>query len=182
MEKFENKLSIFKKENNCLPEQIFQNKNLKFLFTIGGHLVEDEKQYFELMKYFEGIGETKIFLTENIELITSKRRKAYNIQIETDTKLDVFNDKIQNIDNDEFFFNKSSFFVYGVNPNWGIYISENPTILIIWCIEEYILDFKRIYKIKGNGYQKIKNFVKKEYNGRMDNVKIFENNYLGKNA
>lgn len=145
------------------PSQMFVNENFKFLISIGGALVDNEQQYNNLMIALRSIGENCLHIVEY------KRKddreppvvgelpigSNYDILLQLEHAFEPMGDWLM-----------ENIFVYGDNPNWGIYICEYPTILIIGCIEEYVPLFKDVYEIEGNGFAQRDNFIRLEYGNR----------------
>ena len=145
----------------CPPDQVFKNNNFEFLITIGGHIVEDSKEYSNLMILLKDIGEKEFILMENNGAIIPHHEKPFEAIFSTDSTLDEFDNKIKEFDEDFLIFS-GNFFIFGQMETWGIYVCEYPTIIIVGCIMELSNRFRDIYNIKGNGYEELKSFLDKE--------------------
>ena len=167
-----NTSEIFNINNDVafLPNQVFAKKDFTFLLTYGGNLADDEIEYQRLMSVLKRIGETEFFVVENTD-----DENIFNCTISTNSDFELFNKYGMSFD-ENFGWTLSSFFVFGLNNNWGIYMSECPTINIIGCNKELVDVFQNAYDINENGYAKVKEFVQKEFLNN-DLVKVFEKNY-----
>ena len=69
------------------------------------------------------------------------------------------------------------FYAFGQNPNWGIYLCENPTLNIVGCTAELQNRFAQVFSIKGNGYSEVKEFISQEWQTHVHFQRLFETNY-----
>lgn len=144
------------------PSQMFVNKNFKFLISIGGALVDNEQQYNILMTALRGIGENCLHIVEykrkddkELPVVGELPIDSnYDVLLQLERTFDPMGDWLM-----------ANIFIYGNNPNWGIYVCEYPTILIIGCIEKYVPLFRQVYEIEGNGFAQQDDFISLEYGG-----------------
>ena len=146
----------------CPPDQVFKNHDFEFLITAGGHLVEDEIEYSNFMKLLEKIGETEFTVKENIGATLTERETAFEAKLSVSSSLEDFDAKIREFD-EHFGMVIWHWFVYGQSKKWGIYIAEFPTINIIGCTSELADDFRKIFKIEGNGYEQQSELLLNEF-------------------
>lgn len=160
----------------CPPDQVFRNENFEFLFAPGGHLVEDDKQYDELMRLLNEIGETRFTVKENFGATITERKVPFEISVPVNSNFKEFKNQIRNIDENMMI---SHWFVHGQCNSWGIYISEFPLINIIGCISDIAEKFRRAFQIEGNGYELSKEFILSDLELLKDHdaKRIFFENY-----
>lgn len=170
------KISWDKKVALYPPEQVFIKDDFKFLLTIGGNLVDNEIGYKKLMTVLKSIGEINFFIVENVGATDTTRATPFIGKLSTDSNFESFQ-KIGKAFDPIFGWTTSHFFVYGDNDNWGIYMCEYPTINIIGCNKKFVTYFKRIYGIKGNGFEKLKNLISKEFHNKPDLINQLIENY-----
>lgn len=144
------------------PSQMFVNENFKFLIALGGWLVDNDQQYDKLMEALRNIGETRMHLLEQKQ--TEDKETPFDWEVPTDSNHQLLRQMADDLE-PKGRWGMVNIFVYGDNPNWGIYICEYPTILIIGCIEEYVPLFKSVYEVKGNGFAQEDDFISREYEG-----------------
>jgi hypothetical protein len=161
----------------CPPDQVFRIRNFEFLLTAGGHLVEDDLQYDELMKLLIDIGESSFTVKENIGATRTDKSKAFEAKFSVNSNLKKFDNKISEFDGD---FGMMTFhwFVHGQSKDWGIYIAEYPTIKIIGCTSELVEKFRRVFRIEEYGYEQEKELLHRELQllkDPNDRNKFFEN-------
>lgn len=145
------------------PSQMFANKNFKFLIASGGWLVDNEQQYDKLMSALKNLGETSIHILEH------KPKEDKELPFVWELPTDSGHNRLLQMANSlepKGRWYMVNVFIYGDNPNWGIYVCEYPTILIIGCIEEYVPLFREVYNIKGNGFAQEDDFISREYGSR----------------
>jgi len=161
----------------CPPDQVFQRTDFEFIFTPGGHLAKSEGEYLSLMTTLMDIGEKCFYLKENLER-AAPDRKPFELTISTDSSLEYFNGQIYSFD-ESFGMEPFDWYVHGENQDWGIYVSEWPTILIIGCDKSLADSFRAVYNIKGNGYLDNREFLSSELNLSKDPdaIRTFQNNY-----
>lgn len=161
----------------CPPDQVFRNQDFEFLLTAGGHLVEDDEQYNDLMRLLIEIGETTFTIKENIGATLTDRKKTFEALFSVNSDLKEFDSKIGEFD-EHFGMTILHWFVHGKSKNWGIYIAEYPTINIIGCTSELTGKFRKVFGIKGNGYEQEKELLHIELkllDDPDDRKKFFEN-------
>ena len=172
---------IFKKTTDrhnvvCPPEQVFVKSEFDFLLTIGGDLVKDEYEYEKFIERLKLNGETEFFILENIGATTTERNTPFQTTINLDDNYSKFQEKVGAFE-PPFGWTIHHFFIYGQKDNWGIYICEYPTINIIGCTEELSDEFRQVFSIKNNGYDKLKEFLKKEYETKPELLNELIKNY-----
>ena len=141
------------------PDQVFANPAFNFMLTIGGYFVDNEKEYNKFMNLLKDLGESEFYIVKNlVENIPNP-----SIIMSVDSSFQDFDKKARVIDMPEGFI-INHFFVFGKNPSWGIYVCEYPSINIIGCIPVLEEKFRRVFKIKGNGYTKLESFIWRELN------------------
>jgi hypothetical protein len=145
------------------PSQIFVNKDFKFLIALGGWLVDNDQQYNELMAALRKLGETSMYIVE--QKVKEDNEPPFIWEVSTNgSHADLL--PLEHFPEPPGRWYMTHVFVYGDNPNWGIYVCEYPTILIIGCIEEYLPIFRKVYDIKGNGFAQQDDFISQEYGSR----------------
>jgi hypothetical protein len=155
-------ISNNKERVTCPPEQVFLKSDFSYMITIGGHLVDDEVMYQNLMRCLEIIGEKDFFILENWGTSVTDREAPFFAKIPTASDLAYFDSVVNKFD-DVFGLMPYHFFVYGRNDKWGIYLCECPTINIIGCTPEYADDFREVFGIVGNGFKQEEEFIAREY-------------------
>jgi hypothetical protein len=158
------------------PSQVFLNANFDFLVTIGGYLADDEMEYEKLRKTLVEVGESEFYIVANLNITTTEIIESSKLVIPLHSNFRIFEEKMENFD-PAIGSRSNDFFVFGKNPDWGIYICECPTINIIGCDKSLSEKFKEVYSIKGNGYNELKEFVAKEYEKTPNHLLELENNY-----
>ena len=167
----------------CPPDQVFKNRDFEFLLTAGGHLVEDDTQYDDFMELLMEIGEKTFIVKENIGATLTDRKTPFEATFSVKSKLKDFDAKIKDFD-EHFGMTILHWFVCGQSKEWGIYIAEFPTVNIIGCTSELVDDFRKVFKIEGNGYEQEGELLLSELKLLKDpeeRKKFFEN-YKIKNA
>ena len=166
----------------CPPDQVFKNKEFDFLITRGGHLVENNLQYQMFMKLLKENGEQEFTIRENLGATITERTKPFET-FSVDSTLDVFDNKIKEFDK-YFGLTPWHWFVHGQKENWGIYISEYPTVIIIGCDQNLTRKFRMVFNVIDNGYKQEKEFLDKEFSVSKDSdfKRQFLDNYKIKNA
>ena len=165
-----------KEEVICPPEQVFKLETFEFLFTIGGHLVDNEIEYRKLMTTLKDIEETQFMVTENIGATLTERTIPFEAVFSVNSSLEDFDKKISEFD-ENFMMVPWHFFVNGESNKWGIYVSAYPTILVIGCIPEIANDFREVYEIKGYGLDDLETFIAKEFKSKPELYNAFKRNY-----
>lgn len=167
----------------CPPDQVFKNRDFEFLLTAGGHLVVDDSEYSDFMKFLKEIGETEFTVKENIGATLTERNSAFEATFSVNSDLKDFDAKIREFD-EHFGMMILHWFVYGQNKKWGIYIAEFPTVNIIGCTSELADNFRKVFKIEGNGYEQESELLLNELKLMKDpkDRKRFFENYKIKNA
>lgn len=160
----------------CPPKQVFSNPNFKFILTIGGDLVGDQAEYHRFRSMLQKIGEAEFHILENIGATKTDRIFPYKATV---SSKDSYNDFYEIVGTFEppFGWKINHFFVFGNNPNWGIYVSEFPTVNIIGCTEALLDDFRIVFQVQGSGYKELENFLDQEFQGQPDLKKEFLNIY-----
>ena len=167
----------------CPPEQVFKNQDFEFLITAGGHLVEDDSEYSDFMKLLNEIGETDFTVRENLGATLTDRNSPFEAAFSVKSELKDFDAKIEEFD-EHFGMTILHWFVCGQSKKWGIYLAEFPTVNIIGCTSELADDFRKVFKIRGNGYEQESELLLSELKllkDPKDRNKFFEN-YKIKNA
>jgi hypothetical protein len=131
------------------------------------------------MTILKEIGETHFYLKENLGPTITDRVRPYELKISTESNLEDLNVQIKNSIDDHFGFSPWHWYVHGQNPDWGIYIAEWPTILIIGCNKNLTSKFRTVYNIVDNGYKDIKEFLLTELklSKDFDAIETFNKNY-----
>ncbi|MBI1782436.1 MAG: hypothetical protein HYR66_13910 [Sphingobacteriales bacterium] len=65
----------------CPPEQVFVRPDFDFLLTIGGDLIDDEKEYDKFKTTLSNIGETEFYIQENLGATITDRNESYQVII-----------------------------------------------------------------------------------------------------
>lgn len=170
------KISWDKRQLICPPDQVFKKNDFEFLLTIGGNLVDNETEYQKLMTFLKSIDETEFVIVENFGVIETKNEIPFVGKLSTNSNFDSFQKMGQTFD-PIFSWTIGNFFIYGNNKNWGIYICECPTINIIGCDKKYVSAFRRVFGIKGNGFNELDEFISKEFQTIPDFKKQLIKNY-----
>jgi hypothetical protein len=144
------------------PDQVFKNAQFEFLLSSGGHLADNEKEFDALMDLLKEIGEESFTICENIGATLTERTQAFKATVNVQSTLAEFDEKVAHFDPDFGMF-IWHWFVYGTRKDWGIYIAEWPTLLIIGCVPELVDKFRTVYKINGNGYEDEKECIEQEF-------------------
>jgi hypothetical protein len=167
----------------CPPAQVFLNRDFEFMLTAGGHLVEDDAQYGQLLELLRENGETRFTVRENIGATLTDRKEPFIATFSTNSTLEEFDSKFNEFD-EHFGMLIPHWYVYGQIPTWGIYIAEYPMINIIGCANELTDSFRRVFKIEGNGYEQEMELLERELKLLKDPIgrRIFFKNYKIKNA
>lgn len=160
----------------CPPDQVFVRPDFEYLLTIGGDLVDNEVEYSKLITTLENIGETEIYIHENLGATVTERNQPFQITVKLIDNYKDFQEKVKALDA-PFGWYINHFFVYGQNDNWGIYIAEFPTINIIGCDRKLSDKFRQAFSIKGNGYADLKEFIAREFQSHPENLVKFKTNY-----
>jgi hypothetical protein len=160
----------------CPPEQVFKNIDFEFLFTTGGHLVDNNEQYLSLLKVLIDIGENEFTIRENLGATLTERNIPFEATFSVNSQLDDLNKAIKKFD-PYFGMIPWHFFVYGHKDNWGIYVAEFPTIIIIGCTSDLVEKFRKVYGIRENGYKALKPLLDKEFAHHRSLYKKFKVNY-----
>jgi hypothetical protein len=160
----------------CPPDQVFSRDTFNFLLTSGGHLAGGEDEYNKLMRALKSLGEKEFYVVENLGATQTVPREPYNACFSVDSNLEYFNQVVDNFD-PPFGFFINHFYVFGDNPNWGIYICEYPTMNIIGCENQLSEMFAQVFDIESNGYEVQKEFIGWEYQNHPDLQKLLEDNY-----
>ncbi len=160
----------------CPPEQVFIRPDFIFLLTIGGDLIDNEIEYDKLRTTLGNIGETEIYIQENLGATVTDRNEPFQITINLTADYSEFQEKVRAFE-PPFGWTINHFFVYGCNENWGIYMAEFPTINIIGCDKKHSDIFRQTFSICGNGYTDLKEFIEKEFRNNPNQLKTFIKNY-----
>lgn len=145
----------------CPPEQVFAESDLEFLLTIGGDLVGREIEFNELRSLLKSIGETEIYISENLGATLTERNKPLETTISLEADYKTFQEIVGTFD-PPFGWSINHFYVYGKSKDWGIYICEYPSINIIGCKKELSDKFRHVFAITGNGFAELKEFIERE--------------------
>lgn len=145
-------VSEFPDKVTCPPDQVFKNQDFEFLFTTGGHLVDEDTQYVDFINLLKTIGETRFFVKENIGATLTSRKLPFEATFSINSNLGEFDAKFREFD-EHFGMMISHWFIHGQSKKWGIYIAEFPTINIIGCTGELADSFRNVFKINGNGHE-----------------------------
>lgn len=172
---------VFKVANSnekviCPPDQVFVNQDFIFSLTFGAHIADNEKEYKKLMNFLKELGEEDFSIVENLGATITQRTKPFSAKLAVASTLDSFDKAVKEFD-PPFGFIANHFFVFGQNPNWGIYICENPTINIIGCKADIADKFRKVFAINGNGYAKLKPFISREFSHKKEYLGQFVANY-----
>ena len=165
-----------KKNVICPPDQVFARPEFEYLLTIGGDLVEDEKEYDKFRELLRTIGETELYICENLGATITDRNTSFKTTINLKDDYKAFQEKVSEFE-PPFGWTTNHFFVYGQNENWGIYICECPTINIIGCGKNLLDEFRLVFSISGNGYADLQEFIRTEFQTNPDLLKEFAKQY-----
>lgn len=160
----------------CPPEQVFVRPDFDYLLTIGGDLIDNEIEYDKLRTTLGNIGETEIYIQENLGATVTDRNEPFRITIKLTDNYKDFQEKVRAFEA-PFGWSINHFFVYGQNENWGIYIAEFPTINIIGCDKQLSDNFRQTFSISGNGYADLQEFIAKEFQSNLNQLENFLKNY-----
>lgn len=169
--------AVFYSSKVCLPSQIFVNKDFQFLITLGGTFVDNENEYIKLLNVLNDIGEKYICLfecTDNQYAINS----PFKGEIKTNESFSAFR-QLETTFDPHFGLVLSSFYIFGENPNWGVYLCEYPAIKLIGCTSKYISLFKDAFNIKGTGFEDVAPLLNLEFGQNQDfQNELIENYHL----
>lgn len=160
----------------CPPEQVFVRTDFDYLLTIGGNLIDNEVEYDKLRITLENIGETEFYIHENLGATVTDRNEPFRITISLNDDYKDFQEKVRAFEA-HFGWSVNHFFVYGRNENWGIYISEFPTINIIGCDIQLSDKFRQTFSISKNSFAELKEFISREFQSNPDQLVKFITNY-----
>jgi hypothetical protein len=155
-----------------LPEQAFVPTDFEFLFTVGGNLVENEEEFNDFLALINELGEKQFLIQEHCTQLgrTIPFAKKFSVQ----TNYNDFEREIRTYS--AFGLQVASWYIYGNNRSWGIYLAEQPAINIIGC-KQYLADkFRQVFKVSNSGYSELKDFVRQEFRSE-ELTKQFEANY-----
>ena len=158
------------------PEQVFVNTNLEFLVTFGFGIANDEKEYQKLINLLKELSETEFYLLENLGATITDRSAPHQEIISVQSSFEDFQRIVESIDY-PFGFTINSFYFFGQNTNWGIYICEHPTINIIGCTPDLLEKFADVFEIVGNGFIENVDFIAREYQYKLNILETFVENY-----
>lgn len=170
------KVSTDKTNVICPPDQVFVNPNFDFLLTIGGDLIEDEKEYDKLIEILKRIGETEFYIRENIGISDTDRMVPFEKTIIIKDTYQNFQRNVRSFE-PPFGWSSHDFYINGQQESWGIYICEYPTINIIGCDKKLTDAFRQVFSINKNGYEDLKEFIGQEYQTKPDYLKKLLENY-----
>ena len=170
------KISNTKKNAIYPPEQVFLKQDFLYMLTIGGHIADTEAQYQKLMNCLKKLNEQDFVILENLGMEITDRETPFYAKIPVSSNLSYFENIISQFD-PIFGLLPYHFFIYGQNDNWGIYLCEYPTINIIGCRKELVKDFLKVFNIKGNGFNTLKEFISKEFLYNPKLIQTLINNY-----
>jgi len=174
------KLSEKKQDVISPPKQVFVNTKFQFLLTIGHYLADNETEYQKLINLLKELNEKEFYLLENLGATVTDRSVPHEKIISVKDDFESFDRIVKSIE-PPFGFAINSFYVFGQNTNWGIYICENPTINIIGCTPDLALKFSEVFNVVGNGFLEQVDFIAREYQYKEDLLdKLVENYKLRK--
>ena len=160
-----------------LPFQIFVNREFKFLITSGGAFVDNKNEYIKFSSVLNTIGEEYICLLEHIDNQYASDSPFKGV-IKTCEGFDAFR-RLETTFDPHFGLILSNFYIFGANPNWGIYLCEYPAIKLIVCIDRYIPAYKHDLNIRGTGFDEEEPLIEQEFGqNRNFQDKLIENYHL----
>ena len=160
----------------CPPELVFVNAHLAFLLTQNAFLFDGEEQYQAFLRLLASLGEHSFHLVENLGATLSESRLPYTACLSVESTYAQFQEVVEAFD-PPFGFIINHFYLFGQNPNWGIYLCELPTITIIGCAPELQQEFAHVFAIEGNGYEVLREFIGREFQTVPELQTLFEQNY-----
>ena len=160
----------------CPPEQVFVRPDFDYLLTIGGDLIDNEKEYDKFRTTLTNIGEAEFYIQENLGATITDRNEPYQVIINLTDNYKEFQEKVRGFE-PPFGWTINHFFVYGQNGNWGIYIAEFPTINIIGCDRQLSDRFRQTFSISENGYTDLQEFIAREFQSNPYQLERFIKNY-----
>lgn len=160
----------------CPPEQVFVRRDFDCLLTISRDLIDNEVEYNKLRTTLGSIGETEIYILENLGATVTDRNEPFRITIKLTDNFKDFQEKVRAFVAPSGW-SINHFFVYGKNESWGIYLAEFPTINIIGCDRQLSDKFRHVFSISGNGYAELKEFIAREFQSNPDQLENFITNY-----
>lgn len=164
----------------CPPDLVFRNQDFEFLLAEGGHLVEDDAQYYDFMKLLKEIGETGFTIKENLGATLTDRTTPLKATFSVNSNLKEFYDKMWELDEHmPSAMTTLHWFIHGESKGWGLYMAEFPTINIIGCKSGLTEKFRRVFKIEGSGYEQEKELLNGELKllKDLDGIAKFCENY-----
>lgn len=170
------KVAADKQNVVCPPAQVFTRPEFDLLFTIGGDLVADGKEYDRLISFLKANGETEFYIRENIGATVTKRNEPFQKTINLNDDYETFQLRVRAFE-PPFGWAINHFYIYGQSGNWGIYICEYPTINIIGCDKSLSDELRQVFSIDGNGYASLKEFIEQEFHSNPDQLKEFKKQY-----
>ena len=123
------------------------------------------------------IGGTEYYVMENIGATETDRNLPFLATIPLDVTYEYFFTAVNLFEPSPYGFSTNHFFIFGKNPNWGIYICENPMLQIIGCSEELILKFSEVFKFENYGLPELNKFIAQEFQYHESEINEMMKNY-----
>jgi hypothetical protein len=169
----------YEETGKFLPDQKFRVKYSNVLLSLGGHLVDSEEQYRQLMSLFRLNGDHEFHMFEDFGLLDDETRTGgLQASISSTSDFEDFENTVLASDTSGMAFVRNSYFLFGETKKWAIYLAEFPSILIVCCDDNLASNFREIFGIKSNGYGEIKDFLAKEFCYDHEKIRMFECNYV----
>lgn len=169
-------VALTKQNVICPPDQVFSESDFEFLLTIGGDLVGSEIEFNKLRRLLKSIGETEIYISENLGATLTESNQPFEATITLEADYKTFHEIVGKFD-PPFGWFINHFYVYGQSKDWGIYICEYPCINIIGCKKELSDKFRHVFEIKGNGFAELKELMEREFYNKPSLLKEFIEQY-----
>jgi len=164
------------KEVICPPDLVFNKPEFEIVVTIGGDLVEDEREYDRFRAILTKLGETEYYIRENLGATTTSSTVPFQTTIRLKESYDDFRAKVNALD-PPCGWSTNHFYIYGQKENWGIYICEFPAINIIGCDPLISSEFKKEYSLNPTEYRELISFIGREFGSLPNHLKELLKNY-----
>ena len=166
----------------CPPDQVFKPL-YRFLFQVGGcSFAEDQDEFGAWMDCFYSAGDEQFAIVENIGCTETAREHPTRTVYPIGTNYTIYDEAEKALHEPHpFRLCINHYHIFGKSANWGLYLAEWPTLLIIGCKVEFVDLFRDKLNIKVNGFADIDDFVREEFNRSPKGAELlqaFEVNYL----
>lgn len=165
----------------CPPEQVFK-PDYVFLFQMGGASFTTAEEYGNFIECFRSVGDEAFAVVEQPGIIrvpgTDNEYKQDKLCFDIDTPFETYAVAEHVLSRHyPFGLGIGHYCIFGQSAEWGLYLAECPTLLIIGAKLEYAAIFKEELGIEGNGFdESMHDFIEEECG--TDGYELFVDNYL----